>query len=388
MKKSIFLSCLALALSACTARNDQINDIQPLYAAEAAYLGDETAHELSRRYPPAQTTLQLSCSTSYYCESLENTLRGLGFAVYDDSTGVQHNAISVVPLAGVLPEEGLSYAEVRTSDGRYFTLMRRLHSLPAKQSTPAPLALSNSDVESVVPDATSKALLTTAKTSTSSTAEAYSTPSLTKAPLVVEHSITEETTTPKEEKNPQASTVKVHDAESAKSIVYITPEPVYARSSKQNDDAIVKETLEEIKGITANKGVVASSLVSQKTKHSPAQKGDDATLAETMETGGSSITDASTLSPADTLPPSPQALKPAWQLMRGSLYGQLSKWTERAGYQLVWHPSSDLYMQSNARFEGTLAEATHALFMGLAQNGHAFSVTIYTSNNVLEVKGE
>ena len=77
-----------------------------------------------------------------------------------------------------------------------------------------------------------------------------------------------------------------------------------------------------------------------------------------------------------------------WSLKQGSLYAQLGKWAEKAGYQLIWKSDNDLQMKSDAVFTGTLFESTQTLFDGLAKLGHSFIVTFYQGNKVMEVKGE
>lgn len=77
---------------------------------------------------------------------------------------------------------------------------------------------------------------------------------------------------------------------------------------------------------------------------------------------------------------------PVWQLVTGSLYGQLDMWAAKADYQLIWQSDNDLQMMSCATFKGTFIEAIESLFGGLAKLGHSFTVTFYTGNRVLEVK--
>ena len=77
-----------------------------------------------------------------------------------------------------------------------------------------------------------------------------------------------------------------------------------------------------------------------------------------------------------------------WTLEPGSLYAQLGRWAEQAGYQLVWKADTDLTMESRAVFRGSIIDVVGELFTGLNKAGYGLRVTFYQSNTVMEVRGE
>jgi len=82
-------------------------------------------------------------------------------------------------------------------------------------------------------------------------------------------------------------------------------------------------------------------------------------------------------------PPSPPA--PHWKITPGSLRSQLQAWTATAQYQLIWKASHDYQLEAQADFQGDFVSAIKGLFAGLQHGGHALRVTVYTTNNVIEV---
>jgi len=77
-----------------------------------------------------------------------------------------------------------------------------------------------------------------------------------------------------------------------------------------------------------------------------------------------------------------------WNLVPGSLRGQLETWAYRAGYQLIWKAQNDLEMQTKASFRGDFLSAVKSLFVGLYAHGNLLRATLYEDNKVLEVMGE
>lgn len=74
-----------------------------------------------------------------------------------------------------------------------------------------------------------------------------------------------------------------------------------------------------------------------------------------------------------------------WSIEPGTLRAQITAWTARAGYQLVWKASHDYDMDSHARFQGDFVGAVKNLFTGLQHAGFPLRVTLYKGNNVMEV---
>ncbi len=89
--------------------------------------------------------------------------------------------------------------------------------------------------------------------------------------------------------------------------------------------------------------------------------------------------------PASPPPPPPAPPAPHWKITPGSLHSQLQAWTATAQYQLIWKASHDYQLEAQADFQGDFVSAIKGLFAGLQHGGHALRVTVYTTNNVIEV---
>ncbi|MCR5813484.1 MAG: toxin co-regulated pilus biosynthesis Q family protein [Desulfovibrio sp.] len=72
----------------------------------------------------------------------------------------------------------------------------------------------------------------------------------------------------------------------------------------------------------------------------------------------------------------------------GLLRGQLERWTNLAGYQLVWKVSRDYYLQSSVAFNDSFPNALKKLFTGLQARGNSLRATIYNGNMVVLVSEE
>ena len=72
----------------------------------------------------------------------------------------------------------------------------------------------------------------------------------------------------------------------------------------------------------------------------------------------------------------------------GLLRGQLERWTNLAGYQLIWKVSRDYYLQSPIVFQDSFPNALKKLFTGLQERGNSLRATIYNGNMVVLVSEE
>ena len=75
-----------------------------------------------------------------------------------------------------------------------------------------------------------------------------------------------------------------------------------------------------------------------------------------------------------------------WNITPGTLRAQVVAWAARAGYQIVWKAEHDFDIEAHANFRGDFLGAMEQLFSGLQRVGTPLRVTVYKSNNVLEVQ--
>ena len=107
------------------------------WPADAERFASQAALELSRRYPAGQTGLSLVTVPGQFGTSLENQLRGHGFAIFpsDSSSGLRIGYVLDEIIGEITPT---GYLQIRTSDGTAFSMIRRLiGGLPSTSQTPA-----------------------------------------------------------------------------------------------------------------------------------------------------------------------------------------------------------------------------------------------------------
>ena len=95
------------------------------WPADAERFASQAALELSRRYPAGQTGLSLVTVPGQFGTSLEDQLRGHGFAIFpsDSSSGLRIGYV-LDEIIGEIPPTG--YLQIRTSDGTAFSMIRKL----------------------------------------------------------------------------------------------------------------------------------------------------------------------------------------------------------------------------------------------------------------------
>ena len=69
----------------------------------------------------------------------------------------------------------------------------------------------------------------------------------------------------------------------------------------------------------------------------------------------------------------------------GTLRQALSKWTARAGWQLLWEAPVDLPVTVTASFEGDFGTAVKAVFSSLSASDVNLTALMYKGNQVLRV---
>ena len=146
MKRPLIIAA-CLFLSGCAAfpfhGSREVSGVQTADAlsetwpADAEHFASQAALELSRRYPAGQTGLSLVTVPGQFGTSLENQLRGHGFAIFpsDSSSGVRIGYVLDEIIGEITPT---GYLQIRTSDGTAFSMIRKLMGgLPSTTTAPA-----------------------------------------------------------------------------------------------------------------------------------------------------------------------------------------------------------------------------------------------------------
>lgn len=458
--EALFFTLALICLPGCTLQTAHMaglrsaDGLSAQYPADAQRLAEAVAEELSRRYAPAQTELALLTVPGQFGVSLESALRSQGFAVLPEaSRGVTVGAVADV-IQGELRPSG--YAEVNTSDGQRFSLVRKLVGdsllIPTQQEVVAP-PFAASEPSGLASTAGSVSTTPLNETATA----ALIAPSVQTAPALpapIAQTVPAPTVavvTPKKNNMvvlPKAVlTVLPYDWRYTIPDTEKRQERVSTPGNVPWRDAI--RTMADESGCTASfdeksrrvtlkanpnaprvavSPTTPAAQAAQAVPAAPVSALHPASLPEPASTTPVPSTPAVPESPvvADALqnaasttlavpaaqampvaaPVAPVVSEPSlptepvktpesslvqpeiWELDSGSLYACLIRWTERAGYQLVWKADKDLTMESAAVFRGTFMDAVRKLFSGLNKSGHGLRVTFYQSNNVMEVRGE
>ncbi|GAB7512260.1 TcpQ domain-containing protein [Bilophila wadsworthia] len=422
MKRTLVTGACLLLLTGCAAfpfhGSREVSGVQTADAlsetwpADAERFASQAALELSRRYPAGQTGLSLVTVPGQFGTSLEDQLRGHGFAIFpsDSSSGVKIGYVLDEIIGEITPT---GYLQIRTSDGTAFSMIRKL--MGGLPSTTAAPAASVSAPEEPVPG-------TPVVTPPAHTPEPA--PAVKEAPLPeVPQTPVPQTPTPHKEEPSRASgdsrmmpiitavrTVipvkwqySIQGTElRQKQVPY--PKNVPWRKALMDMATATDSTVDinaKAKLVTFTpKGTPSAPALANSTAPSQPESPLVATaLADAAATSKSAPATTNTLetpatpqveaapipaSPAVTIVAEPVSL-PEWRLSQGSLRTQLDVWANRASWQLIWNADTDLDMQSRATFRGNFIAAVTQLFEGLHAAGFPLRATFYPSNNVLEV---
>ena len=419
MKRTLVTGACLLLLTGCAAfpfhGSREVSGVQTADAlsetwpADAERFASQAALELSRRYPAGQTGLSLVTVPGQFGTSLENQLRGHGFAIFpsDSSSGVRIGYVLDEIIGEITPT---GYLQIRTSDGTAFSMIRKL--MGGLPSTTAAPAASVSAPEEPVPG-------TPVVTPPARTPEP--------APAVKEVPLPETPQTPVPQ-TPTAHKEKTSGDSRMMPIITAvrTVIPVKWQYSIQGTELRQKQVpypknvpwrkalmdmataTDSTVDINAKAKLVtftpkgtpsAPALANSAAPSQPESPLVATALADAAATSKSAPATTNTLETPATpqveaapIPTSPavtivaeQVSLPEWQLSQGSLRTQLDVWTTRASWQLVWNADTDLDMQSRATFRGNFVAAVTQLFEGLHAAGFPLRATFYPSNNVLEV---
>ena len=419
MKRTLVTGACLLLLTGCAAfpfhgsrevagvrTADALSEIWP---ADAERFASQAALELSRRYPAGQTGLSLVTVPGQFVTSLENQLRGHGFAIFpsDSSSGVRIGYVLDEIIGEITPT---GYLQIRTSDGTAFSMIRKL--MGGLPSTTAAPAASVSAPEEPVPG-------TPVVTPPAHTPEPA--PAVKEAPLPeVPQTPVPQTPTAHKEKTSgdsrmmpiitavrtvipvkwqysiQGTELRQKQVPYPKNIPWRKALMDMATATDSTVDINAKAKLVTFtpKGMPSAPALANSAAPSQSESPVVATALADAAATSksapattnTPETPATPQVEAAPIptSPAVTIVAEPVSL-PEWRLSQGSLRTQLDVWANRASWQLVWNADTDLDMQSRATFRGNFVAAVTQLFEGLHAAGFPLRATFYPSNNVLEV---
>lgn len=422
MKRTLVTGACLLLLTGCAAfpfhGSREVADVRTADAlsetwpADAERFASQAALELSRRYPAGQTGLSLVTVPGQFGTSLENQLRGHGFAIFpsDSSSGLRIGYVLDEIIGEITPT---GYLQIRTSDGTAFSMIRKL--MGGLPSTTAAPAASVSAPEEPVPG-------TPVVTPPAHTPEPV--PAVKEAPLpeVPQTPVPQAPTPHKEEPSSASGDSRMMPIITAvrtvipvkwqysiqgtelrqKQVPYPQNVPwrkalmdiATATDSTVDINAKAKLVTFAPKGMSSAPAPANPATLSQPESPVVATALADAaaTSKSAPATTNTPETPATPQVEAAPIPTSPavtivaeQVSLPEWQLSQGSLRTQLDVWTTRASWQLVWNADTDLDMQSRATFRGNFVAAVTQLFEGLHAAGFPLRATFYPSNNVLEV---
>ena len=415
MKRTLVTGVCLLLLTGCAAfpfhGSREVSGVQTADAlsetwpADAERFASQAALELSRRYPAGQTGLSLVTVPGQFGTSLEDQLRGHGFAIFpsDSSSGVKIGYVLDEIIGEITPT---GYLQIRTSDGTAFSMIRKL--MGGLPSTTAAPAASVSAPEEPVPG-------TPVVTPPAHTPEPA--PAVKEAPLpeVPQTPVPQTPTAHKEKTSGDSRMMPIITAVRTvipvkwqysiqgtelrqKQVPYPKNVPwrkalmdmATATDSTVDINAKAKLVTFTPKGTPSAPALANSAAPSQPESPLVATALADAAATSksapattnTLETPATPQVEAAPIpaSPAVTIVAEPVSL-PEWRLSQGSLRTQLDVWAN----QLVWNADTDLDMQSRATFRGNFIAAVTQLFEGLHAAGFPLRATFYPSNNVLEV---
>lgn len=419
MKRTLVTGVCLLLLTGCAGfpfhGSREVSGVQTADAlsetwpADAERFASQAALELSRRYPAGQTGLSLVTVPGQFGTSLEDQLRGHGFAIFpsDSSSGLRIGYVLDEIIGEITPT---GYLQIRTSDGTAFSMIRKLMGgLPSTTAAPAasvsapeepvpgtpvvtPPARTPEPAPAVkevpLPEAPQTPVPQTPtahkeKTSGDSRMMPIITAVRTVIPVKWQYSIQGTELRQKQVPYPQnvpwrkalmdiaTATDSTVDINAKAKLVTFTPKGMSSAPALANSAAPSQPESPVVATALAN--AAATSKSAPATTNTPETPATPQVEAAPIPT-----------SPAVTIV-AEQVSLPEWQLSQGSLRTQLDVWTTRASWQLVWNADTDLDMQSRATFRGNFVAAVTQLFEGLHAAGFPLRATFYPSNNVLEV---
>ena len=419
MKRTLVTGVCLLLLTGCAAfpfhGSREVSGVQTADAlsetwpADAERFASQAALELSRRYPAGQTGLSLVTVPGQFGTSLEDQLRGHGFAIFpsDSSSGLRIGYVLDEIIGEITPT---GYLQIRTSDGTAFSMIRKLMGgLPSTTAAPAasvsapeepvpgtpvvtPPARTPEPAPAVkevpLPEAPQTPVPQTPtahkeKTSGDSRMMPIITAVRTVIPVKWQYSIQGTELRQKQVPYPKnipwrkalmdmaTATDSTVDINAKARLVTFTPKGTPSAPALANSTAPSQPESPLV--ATALADAAATSKSAPATTNTPAPPATPKVEATSIPA-----------SPAVTIVAEPVSL-PEWHLSQGSLRTQLDVWASRASWQLIWNADTDLDMQASASFRGNFVAAVTQLFEGLHAAGFPLRATFYPPNNVLEV---
>ena len=421
MKRTLVTGACLLLLTGCAAfpfhgsrevagvrTADALSETWP---ADAERFASQAALELSRRYPAGQTGLSLVTVPGQFGTSLENQLRGHGFAIFpsDSSSGLRIGYVLDEIIGEITPT---GYLQIRTSDGTAFSMIRKLMGgLPSTTAAPAasvsapeepvpgtPVVTPPARTPEPAPAVKEVPLPETPQTPVPQTPTAHKektsgdsrmmpiiTAVRTVIPVKWQYSIQGTELRQKQVPYPKnipwrkalmdmaTATDSTVDINAKARLVTFTPKGTPSAPATTQSAVAAPVSSESPVVATALADAAATSKSAPATTNTPAPPATPKVEATSIPA-----------SPAVTIVAEPVSL-PEWHLSQGSLRTQLDVWASRASWQLIWNADTDLDMQSSASFRGNFVAAVTQLFEGLHAAGFPLRATFYPSNNVLEV---
>ena len=415
MKRTLVTGVCLLLLTGCAAfpfhGSREVSGVQTADAlsetwpADAERFASQAALELSRRYPAGQTGLSLVTVPGQFGTSLEDQLRGHGFAIFpsDSSSGLRIGYVLDEIIGEITPT---GYLQIRTSDGTAFSMIRKLMGgLPSTTAAPAasvsapeepvpgtPVVTPPARTPEPAPAVKEVPLPETPQTPVPQTPTAHKEKTSGDSRMMPIITAVRTVIPVKWQYSIQGTELRQKQVPYPKNIPWRKALMDMATATDSTVDINAKARLVTFtpKGMSSAPALANSAAPSQPESPVVATALADAAATSksapattnTPETPATPKVEATSIpaSPAVTIVAEPVSL-PEWRLSQGSLRTQLDVWAN----QLVWNADTDLDMQSRATFRGNFVAAVTQLFEGLHAAGFPLRATFYPSNNVLEV---
>lgn len=391
----VFMFSIMIANYGCAFRTQHnaggmtaYDGVSDRHHGDAQALAENTAQALALRYPPGHTSISLVSSPGVFGQALENSLRQKGFVVLP---GEQSAAIRVAYTLDGIQGEDRCYLQVKTSDGGNFGFVRELTNDPGTPITEPPTVYASAPQEASVPERPLPVSSSLPMTSTSDPIAQTSLPPYTVRSTATAAKISKRNNVPVADFC-RWNNVDPQDSLHAGRRVYLKEPPIVSTApvAQQPEPPVMPAVLPPpvltpVAAVLPTSAPPAPKPLVEVKPQAPA-------VSEKIEPESAPI-------PVVTAAPQPLPLEPMtaptadtpttpeiWNITPGTLRAQLTAWGSLAGYQLIWKADHDYDIEVHANFKGDFLSAIQQLFSGLQRVGSPLRVTLYKSNNVMEVQ--
>lgn len=355
---------------------DGISEEYPLDAKAFAF---QASLELNNRYPTGKTEFQLiqTDKNQVFIQSIEEHLRQLGYSV--NTTGVPRGLLIAYILDSIV-DENKAYLQIQISDGTRFGFVRTLGTTGELYKNPPYSSLESKTKEKVY--GIGSTILNTAQTTDSikapNNASTFATVNVLRLKLRTDPSTESRQLT----SLLQGERLTILDKSNNQKSIGGRTNYWYQVQTKDNLIGWVFGAfidLDKLETHTTPDVIVPDvpDTFEQLPIHTISAHNKQSELSEFAEN-------------YSAIPYEKNFIKstPLWHMQKGSLMHQLEDFAKEEGWTLIWNADFDLDMKADASFTGTFVEFMEQLFSALQNRKSGLRISIYKTNNVLEVSGD